>query len=175
MKLKSEQCWSLVAPWTGLGGNSEFGWKFLMVALCFAFWPTAQPLCLLCWELFSSSPTNAGKYWLVRIPLIVPLVVTTCKVAIDNSFRTDDHFLLHQPQGTKLIYIDEFNVEIYRAKAICDFLMDQWGFCRSCMFLSIYCSKLTKLTLNPSQALIFLCNPVVIILFTMIDLLGFKA
>ena len=83
MRLKSKQY---------AGDELKFGSEFLVVALCLlACWPIATLLAKLLKAFPSLSPSisSSGKYQFdVIIPLIlsvtVPLVVTTCKVAMDH-------------------------------------------------------------------------------------------
>lgn len=78
----------------------------LVVALCLlACWPKYSHFAC-CIESFSLIPSSRSpstlviilvSMGLVSVPLIVPLGVADCRVAMDTSLYPDDHFPHHQP------------------------------------------------------------------------------
>ena len=79
----------------------------LVVALCLlACWPKYSHFscCIESFSLIPSSPypivVILVSMGLVSVPLIVPLGVADCRVAMDTSLYPDDHFPHHQPWST---------------------------------------------------------------------------
>ena len=65
----------------------------LTVALwLLACWPISWPLCLVYWKLLSL--LNSGNYSTGCICVTVPLLVATCRVAMDTAFYPDYHILV---------------------------------------------------------------------------------